>query len=152
MALNRGIKGVSFTQQLRRLEEDLESIRDEYLKGMAREVVGSSPVDTGTYVMAHNIGERSSGGQFTGNIRYIGPPGQNGAAMRQESLSKLYAQIDALPDGQTRVNLSNNSAHAGIVENGGWRWKTSAYKVYDSARNNAPRIFQGAVDRVRGGL
>ena len=88
MALNRGI-GVSFTQAIRKIEQDLEDVRNEFLKGMAREVVLPSPVDTGTYVMSHNIGERSAAGQFTGNIRYIGPPAQNTGAMQQEALSKL---------------------------------------------------------------
>lgn len=150
MALNRGV-GVSFTEALRRVKEDLDEIRGEFLKGMAREVVVSSPVDTGTYIMSHNIGEASSAGQFTGNIKYIGPPGQNKPAMQQEALKKLYTQVDALPDGQTRVNLSNNSAHAGIVETGGWRWKTQPYKVYEGARNNYPRILQAAINKVRGG-
>lgn len=152
MAPNRGIKGVSFTQSLRKLEQDLEGIRSEFLKGMAEEVVRNSPVDTGTYIMSHNIAERSSAGQFTGNIRYIGPPGQNKDAMKQEALTKLYAQVDALPVNQTRVNLSNNSAHAGIVEDGGWKWITSPYRVYAGARNNAPRILQAAINKVKGGL
>ena len=150
MALNRGI-GVSFTQALRKIEEDLEAVRNEFLKGMARAVVTPSPVDTGTYVMAHNIGETSAAGQFTGNIRYINPPGQSKAGMQSQALDKLYAQIDALPVNQTRVNLSNNSAHADIVEKGGWRWKTNPYEIYAGARNNAPNILQAAVTKVRGG-
>lgn len=148
MALNRGI-GVSFTQAIRKIEQDLEDVRNEFLKGMAREVVLSSPVDTGTYVMSHNVGERSAAGQFTGNIRYIGPPGQNKGTMQQVALFKLYTQIDALPAEQTRVSLSNKSAHANIVEDGGWGWKRSAYKVYTVARNNAPRILQDAVNKVK---
>ncbi len=150
MALNRGI-GVSFTQALRNVEQDLEAVRNEFLKGMAREVVLPSPVDTGTYVMSHNVGETSAAGQFTGNIRYINPPGQSRAGMQAEALDKLYAQIDALPANQTRVNLSNNSAHANIVEEGGWRWKTSPYQIYAGARNNAAGILQAAVAKVKGG-
>ena len=149
MALNRGI-GVSFTQAIRKVEQDLEDVRNEFLKGMAREVVLPSPVDTGTYVMSHNIGDRSAAGQFTGNIRYIGPPGQDKGAMQQEALSKLYAQVDALPPTQTVVSLSNNSAHANIVENGGANWRRSPYKIYEVARNNAPRVLRDAIDTVRG--
>ena len=150
MALNRGI-GVSFTQVIRKIEQDLEDVRNEFLKGMAREVVLPSPVDTGTYVMSHNIGERSAAGQFTGNIRYIGPPGQDKGAMQQEALSKLYTQIDSLPAEQTRVSLSNNSAHANIVESGGTNWTRGPYKIYEVARNNAPRILQEAINKVKGG-
>ena len=148
MALNRGI-GVSFTQAIRKIEQDLEDVRNEFLKGMAREVVLSSPVDTGTYVMSHNVGERSAAGQFTGNIRYIGPPGQNRGAMQQEALSRIYTQIDALPAEQTRVSLSNNSAHANIVESGGKDWKRGPYKIYETARNNAPSILQDAINTVK---
>ena len=150
MALNRGI-GVSFTQAIRKIEQDLEDVRNEFLKGMAREVVLPSPVDTGTYVMSHNVGERSAAGQFTGNIRYIGPPGQNRGAMQQEALSKLYTQIDALPAEQTRVSLSNNSAHANLVENGGANWTRSPYKIYETARNIAPSVLQEAINKVKGG-
>ena len=70
--------------------------------------------------------------------------------MQQEALSKLYAQIDSLPKEQTRVNLSNNSAHAYIVEDGGFGWITSPYKIYATARNRAPIILQKAIDKVRG--
>ena len=150
MALNRGI-GVSFTQAIRKIEQDLEDVRNEFLKGMAREVVLSSPVDTGTYVMSHNVGERSAAGQFTGNIRYIGPPGQNTGAMQQEALSKLYSQIDALPAEQTRVSLSNNSAHARIVEEGGKDWKRGPYQIYTIATNRAPIVLQDAINKVKGG-
>lgn len=150
MALNRGI-GVSFTQVIRKIEQDLENVRNEFLKGMAREVVLPSPVDTGTYVMSHNVGERSAAGQFTGNIRYIGPPGQNAGAMQQEALAKLYSQIDALPAEQTRVSLSNNSAHANIVEDGGKDWKRGPYKIYETARNRAPSVLQDAINKVKGG-
>ena len=149
MALNRGI-GVSLTKSLRKLTEDLDSIRSEFLKGLSEEVVLSSPVDTGTYVMSHNVGESSAAGRFTGNIRYIGPPGRDRGSMQQEALSKMYAQIDSLPKEQTRVNLSNNSAHAYIVEDGGFGWITSPYKIYATARNRAPIILQKAIDKVRG--
>ena len=150
MALNRGI-GVSFTEVIRKLEENLEDVRNEFLKGMAREVVLPSPVDTGTYVMSHNVGDRSAAGQFTGNIRYIGPPGQDRASMQQEALTKLYTQIDSLPAEQTVVSLSNNAPHANIVESGGANWTRGPYKIYETARNNAPRILQDAVNKVKGG-
>lgn len=150
MALNRG-QGASFTQMLRKVEEDLNRVRNEFLKEMAQEVVTPSPVDTGTYVMSHNVGERSARGQFTGNIRYIGPPGQNKEAMKAAALAKLYSQIESLPAEQTRVSLSNNSAHANIVEYGGWNWQTSPYKIYESARERAPSILSAVVARIKGG-
>lgn len=149
MALNRGI-GVSFTDKLRKVEQDLDLIRTEFLKELATEVVRSSPVDTGTYVTSHNIGERSAAGQFTGNIRYIGPPGQNEQAMQNQALNKVISQIIALPTRQAVVSLSNSSAHANIVEYGGASWRRSGYAVYQNARSRAPSLLKAVVNRVRG--
>lgn len=149
MALNRGI-GVSFTNKLRKVEQDLDLIRTEFLKDLATEIIEDSPVDTGTYVMSHNVGERSAAGQFTGNIRYIGPPGQNEQAMQEQALSKVFAQIDALPPNQTVVSISNNSAHANIVESGGANWRRRGYFIYQNARSRAPALFDAVVNRIRG--
>jgi hypothetical protein len=149
MALNRGI-GVSFTDKLRKVEQDLDLIRTEFLKELATEVVKSSPVDTGTYVMSHNIGSKSAAGQFTGNIRYIGPPGQNQQAMQNQALGEIIAQIDGLPKNQTVVSLSNNSAHANIVEHGGASWRRAGYAIYQTARGRAPAILNAVINRVRG--
>lgn len=149
MALNRGI-GISFTNKLRKVEQDLDLIRTEFLKELATEVIKSSPVDTGTYVMSHNVGERSAAGQFTGSLRYIGPPGQNEQAMQNQALDKVIAQIVALPTRQTVVSLSNSSAHANIVEYGGASWRRSGYAVYKTARSRAPYLLEKVIDRVRG--
>lgn len=148
MTLSRGI-GVSFTDRLRKVGEDLDQIRTVFLKDMAQEVVNSSPVDTGTYVMSHNVGEQSAAGQFTGNINYIGPPNQDPTVMRNAALAKLNSQIDSLPVDQTRVNLSNNSAHSRIVETGP-SWRREGYFVYSRAREMAPILLDKAVRQVRG--
>lgn len=148
MALNRGI-GVSFTDKLRQVEQDIEEVRTRFLKKIATEIVESSPVDTGTYVMSHNVGERSAARQFTGNVRYIGPPGQNTEAMQSAALSKVISQIDALPKEQSVVSISNNSAHANIVEHGGANWKRTGYKIYETARNRAPILLDEAVREVK---
>lgn len=148
MALNRGI-GVSFTNQLRKVEGDLDEVRTLFLTKMATEVVTASPVDTGTYVMSHNVSETSAAGQFTGEIKYIGPPNQNKEAMQQAALNKVLGQITSLPKNQTRVSLSNNSAHANIVEFGGANWQRSGYFVYEAARNLAPRLLKDAIQEVK---
>jgi hypothetical protein len=149
MAPNRGI-GVSFTDRLRKIENDLDDVRTLFLEKLATEVVTASPVDTGTYVMSHNVGEVSAAGQFTGNIKYIGPPNQNKQAMQQAALNKVLGQIASLPDNQTRVSLSNNSAHANIVEFGGNMWKTkNGYYIYDTARNRAPILLKDAIQEVK---
>ena len=148
MALNRGI-GVSFTDRLRKVESDLDEVRTLFLTKMATEVVESSPVDTGTYVMSHNVSETSAAGQFTGEIKYIGPPNQNKEAMQKAALNKVLGQIASLPKNQTRVSLSNNSAHANIVEFGGANWQRNGYFVYEAARNLAPRFLKDAIQEVK---
>ncbi|CAB4139469.1 hypothetical protein UFOVP346_50 [uncultured Caudovirales phage] len=148
MASARGL-GVSLTQQLRKVQEELDLVRTEFLKGLATEIVNNSPVDTGTYVMGHMVGERSAAGQFTGAIKYIGPPGQDAGAMKSAAIAKLHADIDSLPEGQTRVNISNRVAHVRIVEDGGHNWKTPGYKVYTRARDRAGDILSGVITRVR---
>lgn len=148
MALNRGI-GVSFTNQLRKVESDLDEVRTLFLTKMATEVVTASPVDTGTYVMSHNVSETSAAGQFTGEIKYIGPPNQNKEAMQQAALNKVLGQIASLPKNQTKVSLSNKSAHANIVEFGGANWQRSGYFVYEAARNLAPRLLKDAIQEVK---
>ena len=148
MALNRGI-GVSFTNRLRKIENDLDEVRELFLEKIATEVITGSPVDTGTYVMSHNVSEASAAGQFTGEIRYIGPPNQNKQAMQQAALNKVLGQIANLPKNQTRVSLSNNSAHANIVEFGGKRWERDGYYLYDTARKRASILLDEAVKEVK---
>ena len=149
MASARGL-GISLTQQLRKVQEELESVRTEFLKDLATEIVNNSPVDTGTYVMGHMVGERSAAGQFTGAIRYIGPPGQDAGAMKAAAIAKLHADIDALPKDQTRVSISNRVGHVRIVEDGGKDWKrTLPFKVYTKAKDRASRILADVITRVR---
>lgn len=143
--------GVSVTQLLRGVEQDLEQVRNEFLKAMVQEIVKESPVDTGTYILSHNVGEASASGQYTGGLRYIGPPGQSESAMKGAALAKLEGQIESLSAEQTRVNISNNSAHARIVEDGGYNWKRGPFNVYRNAAARASHLLGPIVARVKGG-
>lgn len=141
MAQGRGV-GLSLTQLVRGIEQDLSDVRNIFLKKVAEDIAMSSPVDTGTYVMGHTVAARSSAGQFVGKPEYIGPPNQNKTAFREASKAKMFSEIDALPDNQTVVNISNSVGHAQIVE----------YKhrsVYGDARNRAKNYLEEAVKQVK---
>lgn len=150
MNYNRGT-GVSLTTKLKKVSKDLEKIRTEFLFNLAEQIVDDSPVDTGTYIVSHNVGEKSAAGKFTGPSKYIGPAGQDKIKFKGIALEKLKAQIAALPKEQVKVNISNNSGHASAVEYGSPTWKkTRPYLVYYKASKNASRLFKEAVAKVRG--
>jgi len=69
--------------------------------------------------------------------------------MQQAALNKVLGQIANLPKNQTRVSLSNNSAHANIVEFGGKRWERDGYYLYDTARKRASILLDEAVKEVK---
>lgn len=142
MAIQGRGQGVSLTQLIKGIERDLTAVRTEFLKNVAGEIVDESPVDTGTYVMGHNVSTKSAAGRFTGQSVYIGPRGADETAMKNAARSKMFAEIDALPDSQTAVNISNAVGHAQIVE----------YKhkhVYSIARNNASQHLEKAIQTVK---
>lgn len=141
MAQGRGV-GVSLTQLIKGLKEDLSDVRTVFLKKVAEDIAMASPVDTGTYAMGHTVSTRSSAGQFVGKPEYIGPQGQNKAAFREASKAKMFSEIDALPDDQTVVSISNSVGHAQIVEH-------RHVAVYGSARNKSKQYLQEAVQQVR---
>jgi len=142
MAIQGRGQGVSLTQLIRGIERDLVEVRTLFLKNVASEIVDESPVDTGTYVMGHNVSAKSSAGQFTGQSVYIGPRGADKASMQNAARTKMFSEIDALPDNQTVVNISNAVGHAQIVE---YKHKP----VYSIARNNASQHLQKAIQTVR---
>ena len=89
----------SFLQDLKRVEENLDEVREVFLKKLADQIIyasptdGGSPVDTGAYIRSHSIGTSTGLG---GRQSSHGKEPDNGNA-RQEAHAKLYAQIEALP-------------------------------------------------------
>ena len=134
----------SFASIIKKIEQDLDQVRDEFLRNVAQDLVASSPVDTGTYVSNHSI-TTSSGSGGTKNSHGKAP--DTGTA-RSEALSKLNAQISALPPEATTVYIANRSPYADRVEYSGWR-STSAYQVFTSVRNRAGIHLQDAINTVK---
>lgn len=146
----------SFLSDLNRVENNLEDVRKVFLQKLADQVVyaspnptdGGSPVDTGAYVRSHSIGTSTGLG---GKQSSHGKPKDNGSA-REEAHTKLYSQIEALPEGSTKVYMGNRSPHASAVETG-WPTKNGfreGYHVYATLRGRAKVFIQEAKNEVWG--
>lgn len=135
----------SLTSLINKVEQELDAVRDEFLRNVAEDLVNSSPVDTGTYVRNHSITTSSGSG---GKQNSHGKPPDSGTA-KDDALNKLNAQIASLPKDTTTVYIANRSPYANKVEYSGWG-KTSAYAVYTGVRNRANIHLQKAINTVKG--
>lgn len=139
----------SLTALINKVEQELDAVRDEFLRNVAEDLVNSSPVDTGTYVRNHSITTSSGSG---GRQNSHGKPPDNGTA-RADALDKLNGQIAGLPKDTTTVYIANRSPYANKVEYSGWMGKekkTEPYFVYTSVRNRAGIHLQNAINTVKG--
>jgi len=149
MAQPRAI-GKSITDIVSRIEQQLEGIRDEFLREMSEDLVQTSPIWSGRYVTSHSISTSSSGGQFTGNLEPpSGPRTSVPDAYRAEARANLMGDIAALPPQADKIYIRNNAPHARIVEFGGG--STPAYGVFSSVSNRAGIHLQKAINTVKGG-
>lgn len=135
----------SFASLLKKVEDDLDAVRDEFLRRVAEDLVNSSPVLTGTYVRNHRITTTTGSG---GTSSSHGKPKDDGSA-RTDSLAQLNNQIEALPNDTTTVYIANRSPHANRVEYGGWSGR-GPYAVFSGVRDRAKYHLQQAVSIVKG--
>lgn len=121
------------------LKEQLEELPKEFMRMTATEIVLNSPVDTGTYMDAHNIGvTRGATSSFDK------PKNQDYQTYADSALERLYSQIEALGPEVTRHYISNNSLHAWKVEyEHGWA-------PYSSTRDIAQSLLDKAIAKVMG--
>jgi hypothetical protein len=136
----------SLAADLKKLDQDLDKIRDVFLQFVAEDLVNSSEyfVDTGAYITSHSITTTRGAGRSRSS--HNKPKGQDPSAKATEALSQLYDDIAAIPKGQTIVYMSNNSPHASAVE------YKHGYHVYGSVRNRSKLHLQDAINQVRGSL
>lgn len=122
---------------------------------IADEIVDLSPVDTGTYIMAHVAGtgessesaERSSHGKERG---------RNPAQFKNLARGNLRRSVSAAAiQASNEVWFRNRALHASRVEYDGWtaplfgiesspRVAVPAYHVYAKARARAPKFIHDA--------
>ena len=146
MVQSRAI-GTRISDVFAKIETDLEEIRDEFLRNMARDIINGSPVWSGRYVTSHQIGTTSAAGRFTGNLEPMTQRTSVPQAYKSEGLANLMSDIASLPRDATKVYINNNAPHAQIVEYGG---RTNPSAVYEGAMNRAGLNLQEAINTVRG--
>jgi hypothetical protein len=134
----------SLTADLKKLDQDLDKIRDVFLQNIAEDLVRSSVpfVDTGAYITSHSITTtRGAGRSRTSHNK---PRKQEPSAKATEALAQLGDDIAAIPKDQTVVYMTNNAPHANVVE------YKHGYHVYGSVRNRSKLHLQAAINQVRG--
>ena len=140
------------SSQLKKVEQDLDKIKQQFLINMATDIVqitvsensaGKPAVDTGAYIESHSI--RATRGAGRSRSSSGKPTNQNPEAKADEALSMLMEDIASLPKDAPEVYLSNNSPHASLVE------FTYGYNVYGVARSRAKVNLEAAKNKVRGG-
>ena len=143
---------ISLTSRLKKVQDDLDKIRDQFLTNMADELVQESikTVDTGAYITSHSIRTTRGGGRSRTSRNK--PQGQDPQFEAAEALSQLYDDIAAIPKDQVQVFLTNNAPHANVVEYGNATWKKypNGYKIYSTLRNRASIHLQDAITKVKG--
>ena len=124
-------------KKIKELEEKLEILPKTYLKELASEVVLNSPVDTGTYMDSHNIGEVGERSSSKGK-----PQNQPYETHAENALERMFNQIDALPKDTSRYYISNSSEHAWKVE------YEYDYAPYTIAKAKSQQLLDEAVKKV----
>jgi len=118
------------SKKLKELEEKLEQLQPQFLKETVETIVAYSPVDTGTYMDAHNVGVVGEPVSSKGK-----PRNQPYGPHAQAALVRTFAQIETLPDG-TNAYISNSALHAPLVE------YERIWAPYTEARAQAPAILE----------
>ena len=134
----------SLSALIQKVEEDLDEIRDEFLRIVAQDLVDSSVkfVDTGAYITSHSITTTRGAGRSRTSANK--PRRQDKNFEAAQSLSQLYDDINALSKDQTMVFIANNAPHASAVE------YLHGYAVYGSVRNRANYHLETAKNIVKG--
>ena len=132
----------SVSKRIKELEQKLEEFPKEFMRITADVIIKNSPVDTGTYMDAHQIGTSESITTSHGK-----PHNQSYGDFASEARDRLYSQIEGLSVDGSNWFITNNSAHAIRVEYTGWDF-VPAYSPYTIARGYAPVALEEAKARV----
>lgn len=145
------------TEILTRVGDVYDHIRKQFYRGFVDYVILYSPVDTGTYMSAHEIRVGRTGAAPWASS-HKKPRRQAKQPFAEEAQSRLYHEIDNLPPMTGAVFVGNGAVHAKFVEYGkmGGTEDTGedvqsqgGYFVYTRARAMTAEIVQSAVAEVR---
>jgi len=115
-------------------EADIMELKKRALQQIALQVVLYSPVDTGTYIMNHNVRLRSGSFRSTVTIPENALRGRAWSEFEQAAVAKLFADIEAIDLSKDTISIRNAATHAVFVE--------GQYAVYAMARREAGRIIR----------
>ena len=130
------------SKKIKELQEKLEEFPKEFMRITADVIIKNSPVDTGTYMDAHQIGTSESITTSHGK-----PHNQPYSNFAEAARDRLYSQINGLSVDGSDWFITNNSAHAVRVEYIGWD-NVPAYSPYTIARGYAPIALEEAKAKV----
>ena len=136
------------TRQVRdAFAEAIGSVKRDVYRGVARVVVEASPVDSGTYIMAHAAGSGESG-EVASRTSHGKARGRNPGQFKALALGNLRRSVSAaaVTAGQ-EIWFRNRSEHAVKVEYEGWPTK-EAYHVYAKARAYAATAIRDAATEL----
>ena len=151
---------------LEQFEQASGALKREVMSKLAEKVAYGSPVDTGNYVLSHEVVSGGRDGSFpTSPTTSHGlPRKQDKTSKQQQGLAIMLAQIQSFGDDDTQFMLRNRSEYAVAVEYGGWgegrltrfvgvtreereqqaETATQPYRVYANARQHATQIILDA--------
>lgn len=135
----------SFAKKLKTLEDRVTELKREFMRQIAQEVVNNSPVDTGTYMDSHNIGEVGAPSSSIGK-----PQGQARDPYVERALERLLAQIDSLDPSFKKAYINNSALHGPLVEYQHEAGDGRPYAPYTRAREQSNNLFKVAEAKVMG--
>tara|TARA_R110000850_G_scaffold99506_3_gene206158 strand:+ start:640 stop:1098 length:459 start_codon:yes stop_codon:yes gene_type:complete len=138
----------SISKKIKDMERQLENYKVFFLQDMAEYIVSLSPVDTGTYIMSHNLASNTVGGVTKSDGK---PRNQPYQPFVDAALSKLFSQIAGLSDSElSSLKFTNTAFHANKVEYESNLLKDpSKGAVYTSARREANNISSRAAIKAK---
>lgn len=124
--------------------ERAAAIRLRVAEKIADAIVDGSPVDTGTYIMAHVAGTGSS--DEDGSRSSHGKPrGRDRSQFTNLARGNLRRSVSAAAvQASSEIWFRNRAWHAPAVEHLGWAAGTQPYQVYARARAQVPTFIREA--------
>lgn len=136
------------TQQMELLfREKAAQLRARIAEKMVDSIVELSPVDTGTYIMAHSAATSDTGGAATRSSEGK-PRGRSKSQFANLARGNLMRSVSARAiQASDTIYFRNSAIHARRVENIGWATQ-SPYHVYSQTRGKFGQFVREAASEL----
>jgi hypothetical protein len=115
------VTGKTLQQMELALQEKARALRIAVGERIADTIVDASPVDTGTYIMAHKASGTDGGSAEADRSSHGKPRGRSTAQFKGLAKGNLKRSVSAAAmQNATEIWFQNSSLHAGRVESLGW--------------------------------